>query len=281
MTMSDCVFKYPGGKTQLFSWIADRIPQHRTWVDVFGGSGVVTANKSGSEVEVYNDLDGDLVHFFVTLRDSQEELAEWLEQTPHSRQLQLEYGKEFYDGHRPDDDIERAGRFFYLRYTQFAAKYTSISGYNGGKKRSAADSYQQAINRLEQWQERFKHVQIEQLDFEDLIERYDSEQTFFYCDPPYMDEGDDLYSHDGGFEHGRFVDALTDSAGDWMVSYTRVPEPLRDAAVCIDEQDRHVRMRQGQDDWEKTNTERLIMNYDPTNASMFRQNGQSALQAYS
>lgn len=279
--MSDCVFKYPGGKTQLFSWIADRIPQHRTWVDVFGGSGAVTANKSESEVEVYNDLDGDLVHFFVTLRDSQEELAEWLEQTPHSRELQLEYGKEFYNGYRPDDDIERAGRFFYLRYTQFAAKYTSISGYNGGKKRSAADSYQQGINRLEQWQERFKHVQIEQLDFEDLIERYDSEQTFFYCDPPYMDEGDDLYSHDGGFEHGRFVDALTDSAGDWMVSYTRVPEPLRDAAVCIDEQDRHVRMRQGQDNWEKTNTERLVMNYNPTNAAMFRQNGQSDLEAYS
>lgn len=278
--MSDCVFKYPGGKTQMFSWIADRIPQHRTWVDVFGGSGVVTANKSQSKVEVYNDLDGDLVHFFVTLRDSQEELAEWLEQTPHSRELQLEYGKEFYDGYRPDDDVERAGRFFYLRYTQFAAKYTSISGYNGGKKRSAADSYHQAITRLEQWQDRFKRVQIEQLDFEDLIKRYDSEQTFFYCDPPYMDEGDDLYSHDGGFEHGRFVDALVDAEGDWMVSYTRVPKPLRDAAVCIDEQDRRVRMRQGQDDWEKTNTERLIMNYNPEETKMHSEKEQSGLTDY-
>lgn len=278
--MSDCVFKYPGGKTQMFSWIADRIPQHRTWVDVFGGSGVVTANKLESKVEVYNDLDGDLVHFFVTLRDSQEELAEWLDQTPHSRELQLEYGKEFYDGHRPDDDVERAGRFFYLRYTQFAAKYTSISGYNGGKKRSAADSYHQAINRLEQWQDRFKRVQIEQLDFEDLLKRYDSEQTFFYCDPPYMDEGDDLYSHDGGFEHGRFVDALADTDADWMVSYTRVPKPLRDAAVCIDQQDRRVRMRQGQDDWEKTNTERLIMNYNAEETRMHSEKEQSGLTDY-
>lgn len=278
--MSDCVFKYPGGKTQLFSWIADRIPQHRTWVDVFGGSGVVTANKKKSKVEVYNDLDGDLVHFFLTLRDSQEELAEWLEQTPHCRELQLKYGKEFYDDYRPENDIERAGRFFYLRYTQFAAKYTSISGYNGGKKRSAADSYQQGIDRLEQWQERFKHVQIEQLDFEDLIERYDSEQTFFYCDPPYMDEGDDLYSHDGGFEHGRFVDTLVESDGKWMVSYTRVPEPLRENSVCIDEQDRHVRMRQGQDDWEKTNTERLVMNYNPEKCQLFNSEHQSGLTQF-
>jgi len=278
--MSDCVFRYPGGKTKMFSWIADRIPQHRTWVDVFGGSGVVTANKSESKVEIYNDLDGDLVHFFTTLRDSQEELAEWLEQTPHSRELQLEYGKDFYDGYRPNDDVERAGRFFYLRYTQFAAKYTSISGYNGSKQTNSAKGYKKAVSRLNRWQDRFNHVQIEQLDFEDLIERYDSEQTFFYCDPPYMDEGDDLYSHDGGFEHGRFVDALVESDAEWMVSYTRVPEPLRENAVCIDEQDRHVRMRQGQDDWEKTNTERLVMNYNPEKADLFSRENQSNLGAY-
>jgi DNA adenine methylase len=247
---------------------------------VFGGSGVVTANKAKSKVEVYNDLDGDLVHFFVTLRDSQEELAEWLEQTPHSRELQLEYGREFYDGYRPDDDVERAGRFFYLRYTQFAAKYTSISGYNGSKQTNSAKGYKNAVCRLEKWQEQFNNVQIEQLDFEDLLERYDSEQTFFYCDPPYMDEGDDLYSHEGGFEHGRFVDALVDTDADWMVSYTRVPKPLRDAAVCIDEQDRRVRMRQGQDDWEKTNTERLIMNYNPNETRLHSEKKQSGLTDY-
>ena len=194
--MADVVFKYPGAKTQLFSWIESNIPQHQTWVDVFGGSGVVTANKSESDVEVYNDKDGDLVHFMTTMRDNREELEEWLAQTPHSRRLHREYAQAFYDGYRPEDDIERAGRFFYLRFTQWGTKYTSFSGYNGGKERTAARSYRQAVERLEQWQERFKYVQIEQLDFEDLIERYDGESTFYYCDPPYMDEGDDLYSHE-------------------------------------------------------------------------------------
>jgi len=279
--MAESVFKYPGGKTQLFSWIQSNIPQHHTWVEVFGGSGVVTANKEPSNVEVYNDVDGDIVHFFTTLRDNGNELAEWLTQTPHSRELHRKYAKEFYDGYRPNDDIERAGRFFYLRYTQWGTKYTSFSGYNGGKERSAASSYQQATHRLNKWQERFKQVQIEQLDFEELIERYDSKDTMFYCDPPYMDEGDDLYSHDGGFEHGRFVDSLIKSEGKWVVSYTRVPKPLREAAVCIDEKDRKVRMRQGQGDWEKTNTERLIMNFNPERVDMFSGAEQSGLSKYS
>jgi DNA adenine methylase len=230
-------------------------------------------------VEVFNDKDGDIIHFFTTLRDNQEELAEWLSQTPHSRELHREYAQAFYDGYRPEDDIERAGRFFYLRFTQWGTKYTSFSGYNGGKKRSAANSYHQAIERLNRWQSRFKHIQIENIDFSDLIDRYDSKQTLFYCDPPYMDEGDDLYSH-SEFDHGRFVDSLLDSEGMWLVSYTRVSEPLREAAVCIEEKDRHVRMRQGQDDWEKTNTERLVMNYDPTETAMFRESHQEGLEAF-
>lgn len=278
--MSKAVFKYPGGKTQLANWILEDLPAHRTWVEVFGGSGVVTANKDPSKVEVYNDIDGDLVHFFTTLRDRAGELQEWLRQTPHSRELHREYAHDFYDGVRPDDDIARAGRFFFLRFTQWGTKYESFSGYNGGKKRSAAKSYNQATNRLTRWQERFNEVQIEQLDCVDLIERYDSPETCFYADPPYMDEGDDLYSHEGAFDHGALVDALLNAEGYWIVSYTRIPEPLQEAATVVKSQDRHVRMRQGQDDWEKTNTENLVLNYDPAQTPMFRESQQNGLNVY-
>jgi len=105
-------------------------------------------------------------------------------------------------------------------------------------------SYHQAIERLERWQERFKYVQIEQIDFVELIDRYDSEETFFYCDPPYMDEGDDLYSHTE-FDHRTFVECLCDADARWMVSYTRVPDELREAAVCIESRDKKVSMRRG------------------------------------
>lgn len=262
------VFKYPGAKTQMSGWIIGHFCDHRTYVEVFGGSAAVMANKAESKVEIYNDADGDLVHFFETLRDHGGELAEWLAQTPHSRELHDRYATEYYDGVRPDDDVERAGRFFYLRETQFAQKYTKKSGYSYQRKRNGARALHDKADRLTRWQDRFRDVQIEQLDCVELIERYDTPKTLFYCDPPYMDEGDALYSHTE-FDHERFVSALLDCEGYWVVSYTRVPGQLREAAVAIVSQDRSVSMRKGQGDWEKTNTERLVLNYDPETEPRF------------
>lgn len=276
--MSKNVFKYPGGKTQMADWISSHFPQHECFVEVFGGSAAVTANKGRSKVEVYNDLDGDLVHFFVTMRDNTQELIEWLRDTPHSRELHDRYSREFYNGVRPTDDIERAGRFFYLRETQFAAKYSGPSGYNGSAGTNPASNYANKRERLTQWSKRFDNVQIEQLDYADLFDRYDSGETLFYLDPPYVKEGDELYSH-SEFDHERFVDELSDLLGSWCVSYTDLPPGLEDIAETVATKEQRYRMAQGQHDWEKTNTERLVMNYDPKQESMFSSNN-TELEAY-
>jgi len=249
-------------------WITSHFPQHECFVEVFGGSAAVTANKDPSKVEVYNDLDGDLVHFFVTMRDKPQELIEWLRNTPHSRELHAKYAHEFYNGVRSDDDIERAGRFFYLRETQFAAKYSGASGYNGSAGTNPASNYSNKRERLTEWSKRFDNVQIEQLDYADVFDRYDSADTLFYLDPPYVQEGDDLYSH-SEFDHERFVDKLSDLLGAWCVSYTDLPPGLEAIAETIATKEQRYRMAQGQHGWDITNTERLVMNYDPKQEAMF------------
>lgn len=260
--MTDNVFKYPGGKTRMADWILRHVPEHSCYVESFGGSAAVIANKSPSDVEVYNDRDGDLVHFFETMRDHTEELVEWLRDTPHSRELHDKYKTDFYNDHRPDDDVERAGRFFYLRETQFAAKYTGPSGYNGSAGTNPASNLSGKRERLREWSRRFDTVQIECLDYTDLFDRYDSPDTVFYCDPPYVQEGDDLYSG-GDFDHAEFVDALSDLDGKWLISYTDIPDGLGDIGEIVSTREQRYRMVQGQDGWEKTNTERLVMNFDP------------------
>lgn len=112
--MPDATFPSPGGKSRYASWLLD----HQCFAEVFGGAARVLANKDpdSSSVEVYNDADGDLVHFFEVLRDKPDELVDWLDQMPYSRHLYDQWATHYYGGYRPVDDIKRAGRFYFLRY---------------------------------------------------------------------------------------------------------------------------------------------------------------------
>lgn len=273
--MPETVFRYPGGKCMLSPWIVDHFAEHKCYVEVFGGSGAVLLNKPESHVEVFNDLDGDIVQFFKVLRSKPDELVEWLRTLPYSRDLHREFGEDYYDGYRPDDDVERAGRFFYLRYSQFSGKYSGTSGFSSSKIRNTARKFANAREKLGGFAERFEHVQIENLDCIDALDRFDGENTLFYCDPPYVKEGDELYSHNGEFDHSSFVDALNGLEGKAVVSYTDLPTGLDDWHV--EGHDVNYSMRRGQDDWEKDNTEHLAMNYNPNEEPAFSKAAQATL----
>jgi len=274
--MPDNVFSYPGAKTLLSPWIIDHFPDHEVYVEPFAGSAAVLVNKEPSSVEILNDQDGDIVHFFETLRDRGEELEEWLRNTPFSREHHNEYADQFYKGYRPVDDVERAGRFFYLRSTQFAQKYTDKSGFRLSTARNHATEFQNRVDELHKFRDRLQKVQIENLDYAELVERTDGEEVLFYFDPPYVDEGDDLYSHSQQFDHQRFVDVLEKVEGRWVVSYTDLPDGMDDGYHVVS-QERRGTMRTGQGDWEQTNTERLVLNFDPEQTAMFSEHEQARL----
>jgi len=114
--MNYSVFAYPGNKASLSDWIIEHLPDHRLYVEVFGGAAGVLANKPQSHNEVYNDIDEDLVQFFDVLRDRHEELVEWLRRVPYSREKYNEWVVPWYhEDWRPEDPIERAGVFFFHR----------------------------------------------------------------------------------------------------------------------------------------------------------------------
>lgn len=274
--MPESVFPYPGGKAYLAPWIIEHFPPHKCYVEVFGGGAAVLLTKEPSHTEVYNDLDGDLVQFFQVLREQEDELIEWLDKVPYAREQHQKFKEEFYSGERPDDPIERAGRFFYLRYSQYASKYRTPSGFAGAHQRNKARKLRNATEKLHKFAERFRNVQIEKLDFKELITRYDSEDTFFYCDPPYMDEGDDLYRH-GEFEHERLVDVLEETDGKWAVSYQRLPERLKEHIVAEKGRSQFMNKQHDNDSRSTEATERLVMNYDLNDTGKFQEGEQQTL----
>lgn len=164
-------------------------PPHQTYVEPFGGAAWVLLNKEPSPVEVYNDIDGDVVNLFWALRERGEELQRLLQLTPYAREGFIACLDNC------DNSLERARRTF-VRFRQ---------GFNGKGGTPADWHYNISLSRrgiaavVSQWLSaiddvlpqvvaRLRLVQIEQRDALDMITRYDRPETLFYCDPPYMAE---------------------------------------------------------------------------------------------
>lgn len=262
--MPDAVFPFPGGKSRLSSWILEHVPDHTCFVEVFGGAAGVLVNKDPaiSDVEIYNDRDADLVHFFEVLRDQTDELLEWLDGVPYSRDLYRSWADAYYNGYRPSDDIVRAGQFFFLRYAQWGGTYGSKGGFATSKVRSQAQSYSNKRKRLREFADRFDDVLLENLDWRALIEKHDGEETVFYLDPPYVGKED--YYRVGEIDHEELVDVLGDVDGCWLCSYAELPDGMGEFNVSG--RDEKFFINNGTSGSTNDTREHLVTNFSPDTA---------------
>lgn len=181
------VFIYPGGKVKISSWVISHFPRHKIYVEPFGGAAGVLLNKTPSPLEVYNDLNSDLVTFFSVLRDKEKaaELIRRLRLTPYARE-------EYYSCYpMPEgDDIERARALIVRAGMGIGMRMTvsdSRPGFAGDNKKIRKNA-KVFVNRVESmWKiaERFRSVVIECRDALELIPCYDTPDTLWYMDPPY------------------------------------------------------------------------------------------------
>lgn len=277
--MALSAFPYVGGKTRLAGWITDHLPDHTVYVEPFGGSASVLLNKPRSSIEVYNDRDRDVVQFFEVVRERPDELAEWVRRTPYSEELHQEWVQAFYSGERSDDPVERAGRFLFLRYTQYAGKYKNPSGFKRDTARTrVGDSatWKTVPERIAEVCDRLQGVSIQDRDFAEVIDHYDGEETVFYCDPPCLNKEDSYLVDD--FQHADLADALEGIDGYALVSYTDCPDGLYDGWEEVSRGHYHDSGARKDEDEEEV-TERLILNYDPETVPTFVDAEQATLAA--
>jgi len=100
-------FPWMGGKVWLAKRLAENLPQHHTYVEVFGGAAALLLAKPPSPVEVYNDIDSGLVNFFRVLRDEEKfkRFMRMVTLTPYSRE---EYNAARERWRDVENDVERA-----------------------------------------------------------------------------------------------------------------------------------------------------------------------------
>ncbi len=213
------------------------IPPHRTYVEVFGGGASLLFAKEPSRVEVYNDVDSGLVEFFRLLRDKEkfEEFHYRVSLIPYSRE---EFHFCYDTWEECDDEIERAVRWYVVARMGFSGGFGRGWGFartescRGMSKRCSA--HLSAIEMLPEIHRRIMQVQIEQNDFRHILQTYDTPETFFYVDPPYifLDKENDMYQHDMTEEdHKELTSALLQIQGMAMLSGYAHPvhAPLEEA----------------------------------------------------
>ncbi|NLV04100.1 DNA adenine methylase [Haloferax volcanii] len=277
------VMNYPGAKARLAPWIIDHFPDHNTYVEVFGGSAAVLVHKPESVNEIYNDLDDDLVNFFEVLRDSREELLEWLHYTPYSRSLYQQFSEDYHTDDQPTDDVQRAGQYWYLVQAAFNGDLTKRNSFStstsarGYACDSQARNYHRSRERLEAFSRRFEAVTIECLDWRDVLDRYDSDTTLFYVDPPYLSVRSEGYYPNHGVDHDALIEQLADIEGEAVISYGELPDypdawELRERTVTST-----LSRANGTD---KECPERLLLTFDPDHAVSFRDSNQQTLGSF-
>lgn len=177
------IIPWIGGKRRLVDLLLSRFPPHGCYVEVFAGGAAVYFARHPADVEVLNDVNGDLVNLYRVVTHHLEEFVRQFKWALSSRQI-FKWQQET----RPETltDVQRAARFFYLQQQSFGGK---VSGQTWG---TATTSPSINLLRIEEALSA-AHLRlaggtyIENLDWAACIDRYDRPHTLFYLDPPYWE----------------------------------------------------------------------------------------------
>jgi len=244
---------YFGGKTKFESFINPVIPQNfKTYLEPFSGSFAVyfLINLPDScKNIIYNDINKDQVNLFECSRtydkfrkiliNSLEDGLLYCPEKSFEKKKEF-YKKMYYDlkksNFRNDDfiipDYNRATLYSFLLTSAFSSCSYTAAGFSGFNKERM--KLQSLIKKLDNpyIQEMFSKItSVENLDFETIINKYDSDDTFIYLDPPYAsfdDKGVDSGKRSGWYGtsdvfdkecHVKLLKILQNTKSRWALSY--------------------------------------------------------------
>ena len=161
-------FGWVGGKTQLARDIIDLIPQeHKTYIEVFGGAGSVLYQKEPSKLEVFNDINSELINLHRAIRNNPQSLSMYLNDLLISREIFNDIKTKHLRGR---NNIEKAAFYFYQLTQSFGSKGDNfaMAAKSGRKPKNIYRNFKLISERL-------KGVTIENMSFNKLIPLYDKD----------------------------------------------------------------------------------------------------------
>lgn len=211
--MMNSFISWIGGKKLLRKKILEAFPSQEVfnrYIEVFGGAGwVLFSAARHSKMEVYNDVNGNLVNLFRCTKFHPEALQKELEYVLMSRE-------QFFDAkeqmkNRGLTDIQRAAKFYILIKESFGSDLHSFG--------VRPKNMENAIDYIATVSKRLNNVVIENQDFEHILKTYDRKDALFYLDPPYYQTENYYPDRFMPEDHVRLKKSLEKLEGRFLLSY--------------------------------------------------------------
>jgi DNA adenine methylase len=193
------IVQIPGGDFHIAELLRLRLERlcvkpRCAFVEVFGGSGYMSQTVSRAVFGniIYNDINDMLTTLFKYVKERPEQLAMILALLPYSRTYYhivtdlLKTCREF-------GSLVAAALIFYAYNASFMGKVGKGFAYNVDPTKNEAREFKTRVWAILEYADAWRDIVIENLDFRDVIRRYDSERTVFYLDPPYVGRSEDYY----------------------------------------------------------------------------------------
>jgi DNA adenine methylase len=234
------MLSYIGGKSKIGKWIVPFYDKDmETYVETFGGMFWCFFNMDLKQFPklkrvVYNDFNPLNYNLFKCIQ-TPERLLEEINNIPcqqkgeevtdpiYKEQFNLFqseiFNKDFKVG---DTDYVVAAKYVYILTQVFSGSKPETSNFIDlkGKYKSKYLTFKDKLSKPD-WVEHFLRItEVENMDFDDVIKKYDSPTTYFYVDPPYWKTENYYSNHDFDREdHERLANALKNIEGKFSLSY--------------------------------------------------------------
>jgi len=220
------MFAYMGGKTQHIKYLDRIFPKSsKSMVDVFGGAGWVSLKtQHHAENRIYNDINPWLASAFSCFKTEPDRIKDLLTAWPHhNAELYRQFQKDIFGQQSVEIDTLSTAKFLYLQTQTFSG---NTLGLTSSVYFNKLKSPQTVINKLNKPHiiERLQSLSVENKDFSHILNEYDSEDTFFYLDPPYYKLEHYYTSVFAHSQHAVLAKMLSRLRGRFALSYYFFPE---------------------------------------------------------
>ena len=234
------MLSYIGGKSKIGKWIVDFYPRDmETYVETFGGMFWCFFNIDlelfpNLRNVIYNDFNPLNYNLFQCVQNPQE-LQRHLDELPVQQlgvyvtdisyrtrfeEFQMELFSSGLTINYPDYEI--AAKYVYVVTQVFSGSKPESSSFIDlkGKYRSKYLAFRDKLSNPK-WVTHFlKITNAENMDFQQVIEKYDSPSTYIYLDPPYWKTENYYSNHDfDRNDHERLAQVLNRTQSKFSLSY--------------------------------------------------------------